>query len=331
MSRPASIRNRLAGLAPLVAILASVALLSFDASAIAGIGNPLKKAKEKLQKAAEKKAGVESPEDGAGEPVVFDDVVLELTDARLEKILATFRKAAAASAGRPALVEKRGKLVEERGQIWEKYDDTIMKLQRKRGDIETCQHDGFNEAQERRAREYSQRALTDPALLEKFKNLAAQNNAAAAQGDSAAQARINAGMMAEILPTSEDSAAVRKKCGPIPARTAQENRMDAIDKEVASIDDQLRRIDEKVAEAQSKEGGLDRDQWAMAIERIQMYLSSVPSSSGGGSGGDNGPGSGGGSGSGGGGASANSPRGFSEEELKALEGRISELRRALGW
>jgi hypothetical protein len=321
-------------LAPIAAILASVSLLSFDASAIAGIGNPLKKAKEKLQKAAEKKAGVESPADGADEPVVFDDVVLELTDARLERILTTFRKAAAAGAGRPALVEKRGKLLEEREQIWEKYDDKIMDLQRKRGDIETCQHDGFNEAQERRAREYSQRALTDPALLEKFKNLAAQNNAAAAQGDSAAQARLNAGMMAEILPTSEDSAAVRRKCGPIPARTPQENRMDAIDKEVASIDDQLRRIDERVAEAQSKEGGLDRDQWGMAIERIQMYLSAVRSAKGGGSGGggsSSGNGSDSGGGSSGGGASANSPRGFSEEELKALEGRVSELRGALGW
>ncbi len=321
MSRLPSNRTRLQGQVLAAAVAFAFFAFPFFTSPVeAGIGNPLKKAKEKLQKAAEKKAGVEeevaAPADN--KPVVFDDVALELTEARIQNILATLRKAAKTASSRAALVEKRNKPGTERDDLWEKEGEKIRELERKRGDIETCQHDGFQAARDRRSQEYTQRALTDPALLEKFKQLAMQNNAAASQGDSAAQARLHEGLMSEMLPTKEDSAAVRRSCGPIPPRSAAESRVEALDKEIAAFDEQIRALDDKVAASQSSEGGLTREQWGMAIDRIEFYLSATRGKSGGGDGG------------GGSGGSGASPAGFTRLELDVLAKHDLELRSALG-
>ena len=128
--------------------------------ALAGIGNPLKKLKEKI---TEKAAPQEEAEEAIGDDtVVFDDVVIELTDARLDRIVAAFKASKAAGTPRPAAVEKLNRATEERGTLWEKHGEAIMELQRKRGDLDVCYHDGYQEAQERKTQEYSQKALSDP-------------------------------------------------------------------------------------------------------------------------------------------------------------------------
>ncbi|MGE5177038.1 MAG: hypothetical protein ACM3JJ_11775, partial [Hyphomicrobiales bacterium] len=228
----------------------------------AGIGNPIKKAKEKLGKAAEKATGQSSDQDDAANAeVVFDDATVELTEARITKILAGFDAVRKEGAGRPALVEKRNKLADERGKLEEKEGEKVRELQRKRGDIEVCYNDGYHEARDRKEQEYAQRALTDPALREKFTKIAQENNAAAARGDSAAIARANAAMFAEILPSAEDSAAVRKACGPLPPPSPAEVKLDALGKQVDDVDGQIRDIDDRIAKAQADNGGLTPEQW----------------------------------------------------------------------
>lgn len=286
-------------------LIASIVSLLVAAPASAGIGGPLKKMKEKLGKATGQTAPQEaSPED----QVVFDEEVVELTDARVENILAAFQKAHDAGAGRPALVEKLDKLNEERGKLWDKEGDAIRALQGKRSDVELCYHDGYMAAQDRRGEEYKNRALTDPALREKFMKAAQESNAAAARGDSAAIQKLNAVALSEILPTHEDSVRVRQSCGALPPHSAAEDRIDALDKQTAALQEEIRQIDEKVAAAQAEKGGLNREQWGMALERIQMYLWWSQSKS----------------------SSKQSPRGFSDDELKALEKHLQQLRAALG-
>ena len=304
MSRSASpsIRNRL----PLHALLLAATAFGIPSPAQAGIGNPLKKAKEAIAKP--EKA---DPAPASVEPVVFDDVTLELTEERVTRIITAFKASTAAGSGRPAVVDKLNKLQDERGKIDEKHGEDIRELQRKRGDVEACYHDGYQEVRDRKTQEYSQKALTDPAIREKFARAAQENNAAAAKGDSAAIARINAVLYSEILPSSSDSAEVRKGCGPLPPISGPEAKMTALDKEIAAQTEQLRLIDDNVAKTQAKELKMNDQQAGMAFERIQNYRAWRGSGK----------------------SPAKSPtmdRAFTPEEIEALEKHLQELNAAFG-
>ena len=286
-----------------IIICAGALVTSYPARA--GIGNPLKKAKEKVAQIAHPEEATDVDDD----TVVFDDLVLELTDARLDRIVAAFKASEAAGAGRAAVVEKLNKATDEHGKLWEKHSEAIMDLQRKRGDLEVCYHDGYGEAQQRLTVEYAQKALTDPGIHEKFARAAQEHNAAAARGDSAAIEKLNAVLYSETLISHQDSVEIREKCGPMPPPTPPEVKFATLDKEIASQAEQLRSIDKKVAEAQAQDVQMNQEQFAMATERIQMYLAWKKSSQ-----------------------AKSTPvlRGFTQEEIDALEKHLEGLRAALG-
>jgi len=308
MSHPPSCSawNRLPSHALLITTIAFLVLAS---PARAGIGDLVKKAKDKAAKAVGQEAEPEAPADEG--KVEYDDVVLELTSDRIERILAAFKTASEVSAGRPPLVERLNKANDERNAVLDKHWEAIQAVRMKRSEVETCCHDGYQAAQDRRTEEYREKALTDPVIREKFTRAAQENNAAAARGDSAAIKRIMQVLHEATAPTRDDSLKVRSACGPTPPRLGSEDRLDALDKEIAALEEKIRQLDMKVAEAQAKEGGLDEAQWAMALERIQMYLSmrrSKSSSS----------------------SSKSLARLFSEAEIGALEKHLEQLRAALG-
>jgi hypothetical protein len=86
-------------------MLCVVAILAGGSRSDAGIGIP-KKVKDVVGKSAEQKAPAEANAAPFAEPVVFDDLVLELTEEKIQGILTAFERAEKASAGRPALVAK---------------------------------------------------------------------------------------------------------------------------------------------------------------------------------------------------------------------------------
>ena len=261
--------SRHAHLALLSAFVLALAL-SAPSPAMAGIGNPIKKAKDAVTKEAKKETKSE-PEAKPCPAPVFDDVTVELTEARLSRMVDTFHKMESILAPRMGLVEKRNKLMDERGAIWDKNGERIQNLEQKRDDIKGCYHEGYRRASDKKLQEYSQRAMSDPKLLEKYKNLAMQNNAAAAAGDTTAQNKINAGIMEEMLPSPEDSAQVRKECGPIPPTTKEEDQIQALDKQIQALEDEIRKIDDKSAETQAKGLGMTPAQMGTAFERIRGF------------------------------------------------------------
>lgn len=281
-------------------VLVCTVPLATAPTARAGLGNLVKKAKDKV-------AGKEQAAVGDNK-VEFDEVVVELTDERLERIIATFKAASAASAGRPALVEKLNKTTEERQKHLDKHGEAIQEVQRKRGDVEVCLHDGYQEVRQQRTQEYQEKALTDPTIREKFTRIAQEHNAPAARGDSVAIQKAQEAILSVVLPTHEDSLEVQKKCGPVPPPLPSEGKLADLDKQIASLNEQIRSIDKKVAAAQAEAGGMDQEQFAMAMERIQMYLSWRQSKS----------------------YSKSATRGFTQEEIDALEKYLEKLRAALG-
>jgi len=304
MSRPtsASIPSHLRGC---VVVITCVAAIVGVTPARAGLGGLMKKAKEAAQ-VVTKKLETEAPATAA--KVEFNDVILELTSDRIQHILAAFKSADKVSAGRSDLIQKQTTANYERIQLFEKNREAIEAVRNKRGDLEVCYHDGYQEATERRMEEYREKALTDPTIREKFARAAQQHNEAAARGDSTAIAKIQETIHEVTAPTREDSAQVRRKCGPVPPRLPAEDRLAALDQQITSLGEQIRKIDENVAEVQAAEGGLNLKQWGMALERLQLYLAWRQSKS----------------------YSKSATRGFSETEIKALEQYLAELQAALG-
>ena len=288
---------------------ALIALATFASPAEARIGIP-KKVKDVAGKTAEQKAAPQASE-APEEPIVFDDVILELTEARIVSILAACGRVAAVSAARPPLVEKQAKLDEDRQKHLDKYEEKIRKDRDKRSEVDGCREDGYRAATDRRYQEYSQRALSDPALRDKFMKVAQQYNAAAASGDTVAIQAAQAAMHAEILPTKEDTLKVNQECGSKPAISAEEKKLETFDKEQASLNEQIRAVDDKIAAEQtSSKTGMNKAQWGMAVERIQMYLAAKKQKQK---------------------SSKDSPRGFSEEEIAAMEKHLEELKSASCW
>ena len=330
---PLSIRGALRDVAVVVACLLTITVAS---PAGAGIGDLVKKAKAKAAQAVGKKVApteaAAAAEDGR---IVFDEVMIELTEERVGRIVAAVEASSAISAGRPALVEKLNKLTQERHALEDKHGDAMMALRNKRGEVEVCLQDGYNEARERRATEYQEKALTDPALREKFMRAAQELNAAAARGDTTAQKKLNEVLMSAVLPTREDSVAVEKKCGPVPPPSPAEIKANALHKDIAGTEEQIRDLDKKAADEQAKKAGLEEQQLAMALERIKMYMDwrrQHNPGAGGGTGGSKGSG-----GSGGSGGSDDSEDGkiaskvhggFTQEEIEALEKYLARFRAA---
>ena len=304
MRRPALSMLR----APLLAsVIVGCLLFVVSAPAHAGLGDALKKAKEKAAQAAGQKAAPAAPA-AKDAPPKFDEVTVELTEARVTKLLGVYRAANAASAGRAELVQKINQASDERRTLDDKNEEQIRAARNQRDDINRCLHDAYREEQERRADEYRQKALTDPAIREKFTKAAAQYNARAAQGDTAAQQAIMKVIMSEVGLTHADSVAIQKKCGTPPPPLPAEARLLELDQQITSMQNELRAKDDKAAAALAGDTGLDRQQFAVAIDRIETYLAW---------------------------ASAKSPKpqkapGFSDEELKTLDKHASELRSSIG-
>ena len=315
-------------------VLGFAVLFVTAAPAHARIGNPIKKAKEKLQKAVRPDAATP---DAAGDNVTFDNVTLELTNERVEGVIAVFMKAKEAGAGRSELVQQREAKAAEGSKLEDKEGDAMRKLRNKRMDVEECYSEGYHKAAEAKAQEFAQRTASgDPKLLEKYAKIAQQNNAAVRAGDSTATARAQGGILEEYLPSSEDSAAVRKSCGPIPPKSPAEVRAEQIEKETAALDEKIRQIDERIAKAQAKDAKMTDQQWSVALERVQMYMAATKSSDGGGHSKKNkgegneqgGSGGSGNSGSGGSGSDSVKVRGYTRSEIEVLEKHRDQLRAA---
>ena len=291
-------------------LVLSILLLGFslfaapDALALPGLG----KLKKSAENEAAKAAGVSDEKAAGDNTVVFDKVVLELTDARIEQILKTYDATMAARAGRPALVDKLNKTQDARAKHMDKYGNEMQAVRQKRDEAELCRNDGLEEMKSQKMKEYSQTALSDPALRDKYMKIAQQYNAAAASGDAAAIKSAQNAMLQVVMPTKEDTLDVYKKCPAVPAPLPSETKLGELDKEIASLSGEIQKIDENVAEAQAEQGEMTSQQFGMATERIQMYLSWRQSKS----------------------YSKSATRGFTNQEIEAIEKYLEKLRAAMG-
>lgn len=292
--------------APSRALLAALALAVasglVSVPATAGIRDMVKSAKDKAtQKAGGKTATTPAAPGAVPE---FDDRILELTEARIGQVLKGLKASAAFTADLPKLVARSQALNEEISTLNDKQGQAIGAYREKRDTHKDCFKSALSEAQNRRYEELMRQGMANPEMLRKMAELSVRYNDAQMKGDTATVRKAAAEMEAMNAPTPADSLAARNKCGGPPPPLPASLRLDAAQAEQSAVDGRIRDMNNKVSDVQLDASDLTRDQWAIAIDRITLYLQSVKRKE--------------------------TPQGFSDAESKALAANQSALASALG-
>ena len=262
------------------------------------------KVRRRAQDAAARAAGVEQPKPQC-QAVAFDSVVQELTAARLEQVMKGLRARRQVLDGRRgapgwnALVSRRDAAASEAAALSERHGGEIDAYRQRRTAIEQCRDEQFRERKRVNEAALQTRAMTDQAFMQKYAELAQQMADAQQRGDTAAMHRLMAEVQTLTDPTRDDSLAVDRHCGRLPAPPVPLVRLDSLRALEDSLNAQLRRREQEADTVAMGASGLTAQQMAMGQERAEMFLAKL--------------------------AAEAAPCGFSEVEVTALRARRAEL------
>ena len=189
------------------AVLLLVATMVPGMHAAAQIGGLVKK---RVGQAAE--SATPAPA-SVGEPVAFDDVVLELTAERIASVgagKAAGRKAREAPDGPVAIRERTERLDARQAAIYEKHVEDINAWDGRRMEAERCRDSIMVEIAD------GKRATSAEEFLAQNRQLALDVARAQQRGDTAEVARLMRKLEASQQPTRADSLAAERSCG-VPA------------------------------------------------------------------------------------------------------------------
>ncbi len=282
--------------AALAALLAGLSAPSAEAQ----MGGLLKKAKKQMEQAV-----VGAPSET---PVPFDDLILELTEARLAQVVSGLeagRQILSGGQGGPSLASlslERDRAIDERVRLHEMHRAEIERYQRNSVRIRDCRHEAFGAIERAQQERYTERVAGDQALQQVIGKLAHELSAATQAGDTVAMRRIHRRMQeaARIVVSAADSAVIDSRCGRMPVSPTVVAQIDALAEQERNAAQAIRRVEEHVSSEEVLASGLDPRQLGMARERIILFLS----------------------------APADRPaRGFSPAERSSLSSRRPELQR----
>jgi len=282
------------------AALAAVLVAMAGSAAEAQIGGLLKKAKKQVEGTV---AG--SPAEAA---VPFDEVILELTEARLAQLIAGFeagRRVLDGTEGGPSLASlsvDRERAIEERVRLYEANSAEIERYERSTVRIRDCRDDAFASLERAQRERYNERVMSDPALQQVVTSLAQELAAATQAGDTAAMQRVHRRLQdaARIAASPSDSAAIDGRCGRMPVAPAVIARIESLSEREQSAAQTIRGMEERASREEARVSELQPRQLVMARERILLFLSARPE---------------------------RASRGFSPAERASLSSRRTELQR----
>lgn len=286
--------------------LAALALACAAAPPVhAGLGDLVKKAKDKATQAVVGNPAGTTASAGASAPPEFTDELLELTEPRLGQVMKGLEAGNEVLASRGPLVDKRNRLQNEAGALLDQHGKAMDAAREKHDAAERCWSEFLGERKSERNEQMQKTMMNDPVMREKMMALAMEMAEAQAAGDTAAMRKLQRQAEALSGPTREDSLAARQKCGAVPPPHPMDVKVQALQREAAAVEEQIRRNDEQSVAAQAKASGLEPAQFAMARERLIMWLAAIRS------------------------AKGATPRGFSAGELVAFDARRAEIEAAL--
>ena len=197
----------------------------------------------------------------------FDDVTLEITTERIEKLLAAKQAAkrlADAPTGPAALREKANQLDERQGNLYSRYIKEIQAWDEKKRAVENCRDSSLSVITESK----KATAMQD---MQKMQQLALAVAMAQQKGDTAEVRRLSEQYQKGQQPTAADSAAVFRRCGD-PAALG-------VVKEWADLKDQIDRFRSQADQAEAQidktettTSGMSARQRAVSCERIKKFV-----------------------------------------------------------
>ncbi len=287
--------------ASLAAFALAALALAAALPAHAGLGDMMNKAKKSLgASVTPKSSGTDGPP--CKEPE-FNTTVLELTEERVAKIAEALKLDAPADRQRVELQKQQETLRDQMSAINDKYSKEIDAARQKRDKVEDCWRDLLNDAEQKHQEEAQQKMMSDPAARQQMIDLAQQMAKAQQAGDTETMKKLEAKMKGMTGNTHADTVAAQQKCGAMPPLHPQQAKLEALEQQSAQLDEQMRDIDKKLKADHQRTSGLDEAQFAMARERIEMYLARLNSGS--------------------------KPCGVTETEAKAIQAHRAELEAAL--
>lgn len=283
-------------------ILAALAGVATPASA--QFGGLVNRAKDKLVREAVDKSVVNASHEG--DVVAFNDVIIELTPAVLDKVITGLRASRTQlndPSGRQALMAKRDAAANEAADLMNRHGREIDAANERRWKAEACHRDAFKALDKGRDEALAQRAMADAAFRDKVMALTMKAAEVQASGDSSAMQALQNEMRALRGESRADTVAVERKCGTVPALHPADARIKALQADQARYDQQIRDGEQAAAAEEARASGLPARQFAMARERIEMYLARARGNS--------------------------KQRGFTTAELEALNARRADLQQAM--
>jgi hypothetical protein len=237
----------------------ALGLLLAASPAQAQLGNLLKK-----------KLGQATASAPAGQPVKFDNVILEITPDRITHLIAAKRSAkqyADGPDGPAALEDKANKLDAQQGAIYEKQVDNINDWDAKRRDYENCLDSAFTALRD----QPSARAPD----LQKMMQLGQAMAAAQQRGDTAEARRILGALNKAREPTRADTLAAVKACGPPPAQSAIIRQWYQLKAQLDTLVTLRTAAEDSVRLREQGISGMNGRQSAVFCERIKAFIAQL--------------------------------------------------------
>ncbi len=211
-----------------------------------------------------------------GEPVKFDNVTLEITPDRINKLIAAKRAAkqfADGPNGPGAYEAKIEALDAQQAAIYQKQVGNINGLEAKQQERERCLDSAFSALRDK-ANARTPQSLNDP-QMQKFMQMSQQMAMAQARGDTAEVRKIIALLERMKQPTRADTLAAQNACGPVPVQSPiikqwydLKAQLDSLAKQKAAADDSLRAMEQRLS-------GMDARQSAVFCERTKAYIAQL--------------------------------------------------------
>ena len=246
-----------------VLALWATVFLGFPQPAHSQLGNLIKKKVEKASGQPAAQAGAE--------PVVFNDVVLELTVERIDKLLEAKRAGkliADGPNGPAALREKMDALDVRQATLYDKYGKEIGAYDERRRAVANCRDSAYSALQDRNSPE------RNPALMQKMMQLGQTMAMAQARGDTASFRKVMAEMEHLKDPTAADSAAVIRHCGDATPTGVVKEWMTLKD-QVEDFQKRIQNSEQAIETTESTTSGMNARQRGMACERIKRLIAQL--------------------------------------------------------
>jgi len=256
-----------------VHLLAAVLVLAATPIAIspahAGIRDLAKSAKEKAAKATGQKS---ADHPCTGMDAQFSETTIELTGDVLDKLLAS-RKATQPMRDELAkLLARRVTIQREIEDLRGKHGDAIVENENRRAEFRSCMNSTLEGIKQRKVQTEMANTMANPRSAEKLLKLTAAFNDAQMKGDTAEVNRLQREMGSLFDATHADSLEAEKQCGRMPALHPATVKVDALNQELATIDEKIRDLEKQATKVQADKCKLTKGQIAMAWERITMYV-----------------------------------------------------------